>query len=494
MAVNYVKFYRGSKLAFDRLTEKNADVLYFITDSDSNRSSLYLGDKLIAGGISNLSELNDLLIDDLKDKQLLVYNEESEKWENKNIIDAIPIMTGANKDEQGRAGLVPAPGINQQEYFLRGDGTWAPVSVSGEGTVTSETQVFEITINNGEAHNTAIARVVGATALEKGDVAIVKELITSGKYQYTAYVYNGNAWVAMDGNYRADNVYFDEDFTFTKAIGTVTIPSSGSKKVSAAGKNLQEFFASIFAEEEYPTTPSTSASISSSNIGAKEVGTNIAIKYSIDTSANNYKFGPSNNGVSWSNYKATFNGETLTVKSGTFANIQVKDDTNEKITGSVDQSAGAIPVTNLGNNYASAQIKAKSWTGLEKGTLTGYRAWFCGYKNGDNALEDPTAITGDQIRALGNSANGSWNSSMNISQMKQMFFAAPAGKGYKPAVKDAATTAPQTVLGPITVYVKGANNYMAENEVENGGMAYDVWYVANADAASGSATVNITKA
>ena len=78
--------------------------------------------------------------------------------------------------------------------------------------------------------------------------------------------------------------------------------------------------------------------------------------------------------------------------------------------------------------------------------------------------------------------------------MKQMFFAAPAGKGYKPAVKDAATTAPQTVFGPITVYVKGANNYIAENEVENGGMAYDVWYVANADAASGSATVNITKA
>lgn len=75
-----------------------------------------------------------------------------------------------------------------------------------------------------------------------------------------------------------------------------------------------------------------------------------------------------------------------------------------------------------------------------------------------------------------------------------MYFAAPAGKGYKPAVKDAATTAPQTVLGPITVYVPGANNYMTEAEAVNGGMAYDVWYVANADAAAGSATVNITKA
>jgi hypothetical protein len=81
---------------------------------------------------------------------------------------------------------------------------------------------------------------------------------------------------------------------------------------------------------------------------------------------------------------------------------------------------------------------------------------------------------------------------MDITKMKQMFFAAPKDTASKPSVKDAATTAPQTVLGPITVYVKGANNYMTEDEVENGGMAYDVWYVANADAASGSATVNIT--
>ena len=493
MAVNYVKFYRGSKLAFDKLTKKNSDVLYFITESDSHLGSLYLGDKLIAGGISSLADLNDILLADLKDKQLLIYNEDSGNWENKNVIDVIPIMVGANALEQGQKGLVPAPGINQQDYFLRGDGTWAPVSVSGDVTIVSETQIFEITANKDETHNNAISRVVGTTTLEKGDIAIVKDLIAADKYQYTAYVYNGNAWSAMDGNYKADNVYFDEDFTFTKAIGTVTIPSSGSQKVSAAGKNLQEFFASLFAEEEYPTIPSTSASISSSNIGAKEVGTNIAIKYSINTNANDYKYGPEN-GVVWSDYKATFNGETLAAKSGTFANIQVKDDTNEKIIGSVNQSAGAIPVTNLGNEYASAQIKAKSWTGLEKGTLTGYRAWFCGYKDGDNALADPTAITGDQIRALGNSANGSWNSSMNIIKMKQMFFAAPAGKGYKPTVKDAATTAPQTVFGPITVYVKGANNYMADSEISNGGMAYDVWYVANADAAAGDATVNIGKA
>ena len=488
---NYVKFVRGTSLAFENVINKDSDTLYFITDSDSGKGSLYLGDKLISG-IANLADLQDILVNEVADKNLLTYDATSGKWINKSIIEAIGLMTGATATTQGGAGLVPAPGIGQQDYFLRGDGTWAPVTVTDN--TKSKTQVFEVTTtNNNEAHETAIERIVGDLAVEKGDIAVVKDLIASDKYQYTAYVYNGDKWVAMDGNYRADNVYFDEDFTFTKAIGTVTIPSSGSKKVDAKGKNLQEFFAGLFAEEEYPSTPTTSASLSSSNIGAKEVGTNIAISYTINTSANNYKYGPSNNGVSWSNYKATFNGETLTTKSGTFTTIQVTDDTSLKITGSVDQSAGAIPVTNLGNEYSAAQIKSKSWTGLEKGTLTGYRAWFCGYKNGDNALADATAITGDQIRALGTSNNGSWATSMDITKMKQMYFAAPKGVASKPSVKDAATTAPQTVLGPITVYVKGANNYVAPgDETTNGGMAYDVWYVANADAASGSATVNIT--
>jgi hypothetical protein len=488
---NYVKFVRGTSLAFENVINKDSDTLYFITDSDSGRGSLYLGDKLISG-VANLTDLQDILVSEVSDKDLLTYDAESGKWTNKSIIEAIGLMSAATATTQGGAGLVPAPGIGQQDYFLRGDGTWAPVTAAD--SATSKTQVFEVTtINNNEAHETAIERIVGELSVEKGDIAIVKDLIANEKYQYTAYVYNGSKWVAMDGNYRADNVYFDEDFTFTKAIGTVTIPSSGSKKVDAKGKNLQEFFAGLFAEEEYPVVPSTSASLSSSNIGAKEVGTNIAISYTINTSANNYKYGPSSNGVSWSNYKATFNGETLTTKSGTFTTVQVTDDTSLKITGSVDQSAGAIPVTNLGNEHPAAQIKSKSWSNLEVGTLTGYRAWFCGYKNGDNALADATAITGDQVRALGTSNNGSWATSMDITKMKQMYFAAPQGVASKPSVKDAATTAPQTVLGPITVYVKGANNYVAPgDETTNGGMAYDVWYVANADAASGSATVNIT--
>lgn len=489
---NYVKFFRGTPKAYAN-TVKNSDTLYFVSESDSNVGSLYLGSKLISGEINSLTELEDILLSEqLSDGSILVYDESQSSWVNKTIVEAVGLMTPATAETAGGYGLVPAPGAGEQNYFLRGDGNWVPITSSGGETVSSNTQVYEVITNANELHNDAIARIVNGAELFNGDIAIVKDLIAGDKYQYTAYVYNGTNWVAMDGNYRADNVYFDEDFVFTKAIGTVSIPDSGNVTVPAAGKNLQEFFAGLFAEEEYPTTPSTSATLGSNNIGTKEVGTKVGIQYSFTTTAGNYKFGPSNNGVTWSDYKATFNGETLTGKSGTFTTVQVTDGTNLSITGSVEQSAGAIPLTNLGNEYSDAQIQKKSWTNLTKGTLSGYRAWFCGYKDGDNALPDPTAITGAEIRALGNSANGSWKSSMNISKMKQMYFAAPAGRGYKPTVKDAATTAPQTVFGPITVYVKGANEYVTDDAPN--GIAYDVWYVANADAAAGDATVNIGRA
>lgn len=409
---------------------------------------------------------------------------------------------------KGEIGIEFDPNIQGKVRMKVGDGerTWENLPYFGG----EDAHVYEATVAKGGDHNAAIVAALNGAEANSHDVAIIKEAIIAQevidaaaaedpartieqKYQHTAYRFDGENWVAFDGNYSAKNVYFDEDFTFTKAIGTVTIPSSGSKVVEAAGKNLAQFFSGIFAKEEYPSTPSTSASITSTNIGAKEVGTNIEVAYAFSTSANAYKYGPAN-GVKWSNYSATFNGETKTAASGTFASVQVTDDTSLKITGSVSQSAGAIPKTNIGNDYAAAQIKAKEWTNLEKGTLTGYRAWFCGYKNGDNALADATAITGAQVRALGNAANGSWLSQMEVNKMKQMFFAAPAGKGYKPSVKDHSTTAPQTVLGPITVYVPGANNYMSEAEQENGGMAYDVWYVSNADAAGGSATLDIAKA
>ena len=80
---NYVKFVRGTPLAYERAT-KYDDTLYFIHDADANEGSLYLGTKLIAGSGANfLYELNDVHIDQdttIEAGSLLSYDVDSQKW------------------------------------------------------------------------------------------------------------------------------------------------------------------------------------------------------------------------------------------------------------------------------------------------------------------------------------------------------------------------------------------------------------------------------
>lgn len=131
MAINYVKFIRGTPTAFAKLSQKDNDTLYFISESSSKTGCLYLGEKLISESISSLKDLENISFENLKDKDLLSYDANSEKWINKSIIDAIGLMTGASQNAQGGAGLVPAPGIGQDGLFLRGDGVWAVPVGSG---------------------------------------------------------------------------------------------------------------------------------------------------------------------------------------------------------------------------------------------------------------------------------------------------------------------------------------------------------------------------
>lgn len=145
--VHYVKFIRGSISAWERLLETpnkiDDDTLYFIYASGENtrEGELYLGQKLISGvgeggsSIININDIGDVFIDgeSLENKQILVYNETINKWQNtslSNIINtAVGEMTGATAAADGAAGLVPQPHAGQQANFLRGDGTWAPLNI-----------------------------------------------------------------------------------------------------------------------------------------------------------------------------------------------------------------------------------------------------------------------------------------------------------------------------------------------------------------------------
>lgn len=373
--------------------------------------------------------------------------------------------------------------------FKVGDGTktWSEIDVSFVDFAAVEkaiedatknlhtTDVYQKEIALGGDKAAALAEITNPV---KGDIAIVKEALEGGKYQYTAYVRGETNWEAMDGNYDAENVYFQKDLTITANIGVQTIPSSGSKTLSTTGKNIKQVFDMIVAEEKNPSTTQPSATLNSSNIGAKEVGTNIAIAYSFSTNPGSYTYGPAT-GVAFSDYEATFNGETLTGASGKFTSIQVTDSTSLSISGKCSSSEGAIPLTNLGNPYEAGKIAAKSYTPT-RGTLTGFRGWFYGYYNGTQAIADPAAITSAQLRAFG--TKQSFPTSMNTTQMQQMFFAAPKGRVSSVSISNAVNGAPLTVTKG-TCSVEGANGYDA--------VEYDLFYVANAVAEGGDSKWNI---
>ena len=361
------------------------------------------------------------------------------------------------------------------KYFASFDEVVKAINEATKNLHTAD--VYEAEVDLGADKLAALKAL--ATNPFKGDFGIVKEKLSpEGKYQYTAYIYNGENWAAMDGNYDAENVYFQKDLTITAPIGVQTIPSSGSKTLATTGKNLKQVLDMIVASEKNPSTTQPSVTLNSSNIGEKEVGTNIAIAYSFATNPGSYTYGPAT-GVTFSGYEATFNGETLTGASGTFASMQVVDDTNLSISGKCASSEGAVPLTNLGNPYEAGKIAAKNYT-PSKGTLTGYRGWFYGYYNGTTAIADPAAITSAQLRAFGTKTN--FPTTMNTSQMQQMFFAAPKGRVSSVSISNAVNGAPLTVTKG-SASVEGANGYTAAE--------YDLFYVANAVAEGGDSKWNI---
>ena len=196
MAESYVKFLRGSLANYRALETKDTDTLYFVYNEDQSSTALYLGSRLIAGtgeilGASSLDELNDVLVKSVANKDILMYDSETSQWKNisfENLVSEIESVIDI------------APATQIFEGVLQ-------VTTNDDGSVTKETQ------------EAALVRLPGENAvLNKGDIAIVKDPIADGVYQYTAYVYNGSAWAAMDGNYNANNVYFDEDLLLLRVL------------------------------------------------------------------------------------------------------------------------------------------------------------------------------------------------------------------------------------------------------------------------------------
>lgn len=257
----------------------------------------------------------------------------------------------------------------------------------GEATLN-----FEVSPEGEETDVAAITRVVAGAELHNGDTAIVKRIITGDKKSYTAYVYDGT-WKAMDGNYRADNVYFDDDITYTVAIGTLSKPS-GSAKFNAKGKSVEQVLSSLMAQEANPSKSNPAVSFSAQGgFGTFEIGTKKNLTYTAALSAGGYTYGPAT-GITAQNWEVSCTGvtEKKTTATGSFENV-IAEATAKKITAKATYNEGSIPVTNLGNPYPAGKIAAGS-ASKDSNILQGVRYMFWGPMTSDAELNSAN------IRAL----------------------------------------------------------------------------------------------
>lgn len=311
----------------------------------------------------------------------------------------------------------------------------------------------------------ALARKI--TNPKKGDMAVVIRTITGDKKSYTAYIHNGTAFTAMDGNYRADNVYFDDDITYTVGIGTLAQPS-GSAKFAAKGKNVEQVFASLMAKEANPSKTNPAVSFNTqTGFGTFEIGTKKNLTYGASLSAGSYTYGPAT-GITANTWEVTCTGVSgsKSTATGTFDNV-VAEATAKTITAKATYGDGAIPVTNLGNPYAAGQIKAGS-ASKTSDSLVGVRYMFWG------PMTDASAeLNSANIRALAHnkaSGTGALSTFGAGAGAKKVVVAVPAGRRISKVLMPSALNADVTALfvkQGTQVQVNGAENYAAT--------AYDVY-------------------
>ncbi len=300
---------------------------------------------------------------------------------------------------------------------------------------------------------TALASIQNA---RKGDIAVIERAIggVSTASSMTAYMYNDSAWQALDGNYSADNVYFDQDLITSFDMGNI-VTSNGMATITAAGKNLNEVWESIYVKEINTdlknTTPSCSMSGNSTKyylVGATSEAQTITL--GLNKGAYDYGYGyveskdetdpaagtaaktrVTNDGtgvvaVAEKPYALTWNGASVDPTS-TNGNVFVCSGvtkttapTELKCSGTVKYEKAGNPTSNLGKIYPAQAYADGTSAANEQILARWYYPIYQGFTYDGNTdvgavIEDHANITATQLQTkLSAPASGSTNTSAAI--------------------------------------------------------------------------------
>ena len=292
---------------------------------------------------------------------------------------------------------------------------------------------------------------------KKGDIAVVKETIggeISSANSMTAYMYNGSAWQALDGNYNADNVYFDQDLITSFAMGNISL-SNGMATIPAAGKNLSEVWESIYVKEINTDLQKSKPSCSMSGNSVKYylVGaTSDAYTITLGLNKGSYDYGygyvtskdetdpaagtaavtrVTNDGtgvvpVASSPYALTYNGSSVTptaTNGNVFSCAGVKKETAPtqiQCSGTVKYEKAGNPVSNLGKIYPAQAYSNGTTDANTQNLARWYYPIYQGFTYEDNTdvgavITDHANITAAQLQTkLSAPASGSTNTNAVI--------------------------------------------------------------------------------
>lgn len=285
-----------------------------------------------------------------------------------------------------------------------------------------------------------------------GDTGIVKTQIYGDKYSYTGYVYTEQGWAAMDGNYDAENVYFDEDILVTTKIGTIQTLTNGQATLSAKGKNLKTVLSSLMAERKNPTATKPSGTVELTNNGNKnysvEIGSSVTPSWKTTFSAGSYTYGPATGSTSTAATVSlsTDGANTASIAAGAMNNktgnlnaFTVADTTKHYIKVVYGWTEGtSTPVDNFGDDYTDTANNlpiqaASNQSDTSTYYIQGYRKAFYGSKT------SPVELTSANIRQLANANSTSGSVSVTVVEgAKQVIIAVPADRKVTKVADEAA--------------------------------------------------------
>lgn len=216
-------------------------------------------------------------------------------------------------------------------------------------------------------------------------------------------------WRQMDGNYKAENVYFTDNLKLTEQFGRHKAVATGYT-LSCKNMSLDAVLKEAYAETKQPsvTQPTVSFTLEKeSNSG--EVGTTYTLPNSMTfktTGVGSYTYGPAT-GVTMSAMISAEASTGMTQKSQDGLKLNNTLTAGANVTSAFTDTAatynyraeytwtsGAVPLNNIGGAATVKGIQAKTdGVATKTYTATGYRKCFLGFRSLDDGAIDFSTLT-----------------------------------------------------------------------------------------------------